>query len=123
MLNSIASAISLPATAATQLSASDALILLMTVETLLFAGLAVSVALAAPSEHGGPPIVRGPRLAWSITVAIALVSFGAAMAWLDLFSGSGNWPVGFRAWAIAVALASGILMPPALGAWISAGIE
>lgn len=112
----------LPASVQATLSASDALILLVTVETLLFAGLAVGVALAAPSEHGGPPIVRGSRLAWSITAAITLASIGAAMAWLDIFSGVGQWPDGFRAWAIAVAVGVGIGVPPLLGAWISWGV-
>jgi hypothetical protein len=105
------------------LSASEALILLMTVETLLFAGLAVSLALAAPSEHGGNPIVRGPKLAWSISGAILIVSIGAAMAWLDIFTGKQHWPVGFRAWAIAIAVAAGIIVPSVLSGWISKGIE
>jgi hypothetical protein len=105
-----------------QISVSDALVLLMTVEALLFAGLAVSVTLAGPSELGGPPAVRGAKLAWTIAIAIALISFGAAMAWLDLYVGHGQWPDGFRARAIAVAIAVGIVSPSVLGAWIAYGV-
>jgi hypothetical protein len=105
-----------------EISVSDALILLVTIEALLFAGLAVSVTLAGPSELGGPPAVRGAKLAWTIAVAIALISFGAAMAWLDLYVGHGQWPNGFRAEAIAVAIAVGIASPTALGTWIAYGV-
>jgi len=106
----------------TEISVSDALILLLTVEALLFAGLAVSVTLAGPSELGGPPAVRGAKLAWTITAVIALISFGSAMAWLDLYTGHGQWPDSFRAQAIAVAIAVGIVSPSALGAWIAYGV-
>lgn len=106
----------------TEISVSDALILLLTVEALLFAGLAVSVTLAGPSDLGGPPAVRGAKLAWTITVVIALISFGAAMAWLDLYTGHSQWPGGFRARAIAVAIAVGIVSPSVLGAWIAYGV-
>jgi hypothetical protein len=110
------------AVAPAEISVTDALILLLTVEALLFAGLAVSVTLAGPSEFGGPPAVRGARLAWTITAVIALLSFGAAMAWLDLYVGHARWPGGFRAQAIAIAIAIGIVSPPVLGAWIAYGV-
>jgi hypothetical protein len=110
------------AAAPTEISVTDALILLLTVEALLFAGLAVSVTLAGPSQLGGPPAVRGAKLAWTITCVIALLSFGAAMAWLDLYVGHSRWPSGFRAEAIAVAIAIGVASPPALGAWIAYGV-
>lgn len=111
------------ASAPPALSTTDALTLLLTVETLLLAALAVSVALAAPSEHGGPPAVRGPRLARSITAVIVLVAVGATSAWLDLYTGSGHSPDGVRAWTIAIGLAAGVVASPILSIWITRGVE
>jgi hypothetical protein len=110
------------ATQNSTLSPSDALILLVTVESLLFAALAVSVTLAGPSEMGGPPFVRGSKLAWSITAVLAIVSLGALMCWLELYAGSG-WPCGFRAAISALAILVGIGAQPLLAALIARGID
>ena len=97
------------------LSPTDALILLVTVESLLFAALAVSVALAAP-------FVRGPWLAWTITVVLAVISLGALMCWLELYAGS-SWPCGFRAALTAIAILVGIAAQPLIAALIARGIR
>lgn len=104
------------------LSPNDALILLVTVESLLFAALAVSVTLAGPSELGGPPFVRGPKFAWSITGVLATVSIGALMSWLELYAGS-HWPCEFRATVTALAILIGIAAQPLLAALIARGID
>jgi hypothetical protein len=103
------------------LTSSDALLGLITVEGLLFAALAVGVGLAGESKAGERKIVRGPKLAWAITAAILLVSFGAAMAWLELFANGGL--SGFRDVSVAAALGIGIAAQPCLAAWISAGVK
>jgi hypothetical protein len=109
------------ATTKPTLTASDALILLATVESLLFAALAVSVTLAGRAETGGEPFVRGPRLAWSITAVIGVVSLGAFTSWLELFAGSG-WPCGFRGAITALAILVGIGAQPLLAALIARGV-
>lgn len=103
------------------LSSSDALLGLITVEGLLFAALAVGVALAGEAKTGERKIVRGPKLAWAITAVIVVVSFGAAMAWLELFADGGLRC--FRDASVAIALALGIAAQPCLAAWISAGVK
>jgi hypothetical protein len=104
------------------LDPSDALILLMTVESLLFAALAVAVTLAGPSELGGPPFVRGAKLAWSITGVLTVISLGALMCWLELYGGS-NWPCGFRATLTALAILVGIAAQPLIATLIARGID
>jgi hypothetical protein len=104
------------------LGPTDALILLVTVESLLFAALAVSVTLAGPSELGGPPFVRGSKLAWSITGVLTIVSIGALMCWLELYAGS-RWPCGFRAALTALAILIGVVAQPLLAALIARGID
>ncbi len=104
-----------------QLSNSDALIALVTVEGLLFAALAVSVTLAGETKTGRPKIVRGAKLAWAIAGTIFLISFGAMMAWLELFAS--HCPSGFRANAIAAMIAVGIVVQPGLAGWIASGVR
>ncbi|HEV7400827.1 MAG TPA: hypothetical protein VGN84_11235 [Solirubrobacterales bacterium] len=104
-----------------ELSSPDALVALITVEGLLFTALAVSVTLAGETKTGRPKIVRGPKLAWSITGTIILVSFGAIMAWLELFAD--HCPSGFRSNAIAAAIMVGIIVQPVLAGWISSGVK
>jgi hypothetical protein len=112
----------IPAAASTEaLSNSDALLGLITTESLLFAALAVSVALAGEFKTGQRKLVRGPKLAWAITATIVAVSFGAMMALLELFAS--HCPHGFRDSAIAVTFAIGIVMQPVLAGWIASGIK
>lgn len=106
---------------ATELSNSDALIALITVEGLLFAALAVSVTLAGETKTGRPKIVRGSKLAWGIAGTIFVVSFGAMMAWLEVFAG--HCPSGFRGNVIATAIAVGIVVQPVLAGWIASGVR
>lgn len=106
---------------AERLSSSDALLGLITVEGLLFASLAVSVSLAGEFKTGKPKLVRGPKLAWAITATIAVVSFGALMAWLELFLD--ECPHGFRDLAISITFAVGIVIQPALAGWIASGVK
>lgn len=103
------------------LSNSDALLGLITIESLLFAALAVSVALAGEFKAGQRKIVRGPKLAWAITATISAVSFGAMMAWLELFLEP--CPDGFRDTAVAAMFAVGIVVQPILAGWISSGVK
>jgi hypothetical protein len=109
------------ASPADTISNSDALLGLITIESLLFAAFAVSVALAGEFKTGQRKIVRGPKLAWAITATIAAISFGAMMAWLELFVDP--CPHGFRGIAIAVTFAAGILAQPILAGWISLGVK
>lgn len=104
-----------------ELSNADALVALITVEGLLFAALAVSVTLAGETKTGRPKIVRGSKLAWGITGAILIVSFGAMMAWLEVFTA--QCPSGFRGHAIAAAIAIGIVVQPVLAGWIASGVR
>lgn len=109
------------ATATDSLSDSDALLGLITIEGLLFAALAVSVSLAGEFKTGKPKIVRGPKLAWAISATIAVVSFGAMMAWAELFLEP--CPDGFRDFTVSITFAAGIIVQPFLAGWISSGVK
>lgn len=67
------------------LASADALPLLLTTESLLFAAFGVSVALTTPVEGGRPPIVASGKLAALIAVVIWAVAIGAASAWTSVY--------------------------------------
>lgn len=97
------------------LSASDALPLLLTTESLLFAALGVSVALTAPAPGGRAPFVATGRLAGCIAFTLTLVAVGGAAAWLTVFTSPDAH--GWGPWLRAGGIAAGIVLQP-LFAWL-----
>jgi hypothetical protein len=106
--------------AAQVLAAPDALTLLLTVESLLIAALAVAISLTGPKPAGGKPFVVKGGLVLLIAFAITIVAAGAAAAWFALYVDVG--PSGVEQWVEAVSLAVGIVAGAAFawGLWIGA---
>ena len=100
---------------------TDGLTILLTSETLVFAALAVVVTFALPSN-------RIPRLplsvAWMgvlVVLFVALIAFGALMAWWSTFID--HWPAHFQGRAVAVVLAAAIVGQPLFAFLLACGLR
>lgn len=99
------------------LASADALPLLLTTESLLFAAFGVSVALTTPVEGGRSPIVASGKLAALIAMIIWVVAFGAASAWIGVYIDP--TPCGFSTVVQALCLAGGIISQPVIATVIA----
>lgn len=99
------------------LASADALPLLLTTESLLFAAFGVSVALTTPIEGGRPPIVASGKLAALITLVIWIIGLGATSAWLGVYTDPA--PCGFSKVIQGLCLAGGIISQPVIATVIA----
>jgi hypothetical protein len=103
-------------------TATQALTLLLTTESLLFAAFNVGVALTTPVA-GGRNLTR--KAAWllavSVSLALACVATGAFMAWWQVFVD--HWPHSFFGRAEAAVALIGILVQPVVSLAASYGIK
>jgi hypothetical protein len=99
------------------LGASDALTLLLTVESLLITALAVAVSLTGSHSEGSAPFVVRGGLAAVIAASVTIVAVGAAAAWIVVYIDP--TPVGVAQWAEAIGIGVGVLAEPvfAWGLW------
>ncbi|HEV7564609.1 MAG TPA: hypothetical protein VGO31_01460 [Microbacteriaceae bacterium] len=89
-------------------SAAQALTLLLTTESLLFAALNVSVALATPVVGGRNIRPRSIfHLAAAVALALGVVAAAAGLAWWQIFASP--WPDSWFMRGEAVGIAVGIL--------------
>jgi len=95
----------------------DALVALLTLETLAFAALAVAVSFSIPTNRVPDLVVKLPTFGFLAAGFVTLVAFGACVAWMGLFHQ--DWPHGFYNGVITVVLAVAILAQPVF-AWIVA---
>jgi hypothetical protein len=103
------------------LSSEDALPVLLSTESLLFAAFGVSVALTAPVPGGRPPIVASGWLATLIAAVIWIVAIGAASAWISVYTSPP--PCGFARVMEGICLAAGISLQPVLASVIAWNIR
>lgn len=100
---------------------TDALVALLTVETLAFSALVVAVSFSIPSN-------RIPNLPVKLTTFgilgagfVTVVAVGAGTSWLGLFHK--DWPDGFYNAVISSALALAIVGQPVFAWMIAAGLR
>jgi hypothetical protein len=122
-LIAIAAAKALPSTSVPDANAAptSALGTLLTTESLLFAALSVSVALAADTEWGRRLPTSPFVFACSVVALLTLVACGAGAAWSSDYVSPG--PDGLAQWAQAVALAAGIVGQPIFALWVALGLR
>lgn len=87
---------------------------LLTVESLLFAGVAAATSLSSGTALAVSPQSAARRLALSVTVVLTTVAVGAGFAWSRLFVGA--WPSRLDEQIPAICLAVGIAAQPVI-AW------
>ncbi len=95
----------------------DALVALLTVETLAFAALAVAVSFSIPTNRVPNLLVSLSTIGLLAAGFVTLVAFGGCVAWMGLFHK--HWPHGFYNGVVSGVLAISILAQPAF-AWIVA---
>jgi len=93
---------------------SNALTTLLTVESLLFAGVAAATSLSSTTTLAVSPQWIARALALGVTVVLTTVAIGAAFAWSRLFLGS--WPSRLDEQLPVICLAVGIAAQPIV-AW------
>ena len=103
------------------LSTADALMTLLTVESLLFTALSVGVALAGATEFGRNLPTSATFYAGSIAFVITLLAVGAGAAWLGAYADS--WPSDGREVVAALAIAVGIVAEVVFAWWIVRAIK
>jgi len=102
-------------------SYGDALAALLTVESLVFAVLAVAVTFLAPGNRVPDLLMSPARIGYLGAAFVSVVAFGAAMAWWSVFVTS--WPHGFRGGAVAIVIAIAIVGQPMLSWLIAPGLQ
>jgi hypothetical protein len=88
---------------------------LLTTESLLFAGLSATVALATPTDRGRALPTGGFPFGLFITAVITLASTGAGSVWWHLFSG--GFPGNLSTALATSALATVIIAEPICALW------
>jgi hypothetical protein len=104
-----------------QLSAGDALVVLLTVATLLVAVFAVGAAFSETTEFGRPLPTSVGTFGTLVAVAITAVGIGAGAAWWDAYINGGIRSV-YQA-VEAVAIMVGLVSEIAFAWWIAAGLR
>jgi hypothetical protein len=93
---------------------SDALLASLTVETLLFAVLTVSLTLVGAGDRYVPKFIVKGHLTLAVALAITAVALAAGASWWEIFQSS-SWPDGLRPMLEEWGLAVGVIVQPALG--------
>ena len=101
----------------TDFSDANALSSLLTVESLLFAALALTGSLSAPSAGVRNLALKPKTLGYIVAGFISAVAFGALMAWTKIFLEPGSCD--FRRNVIAFVLLIAIVGQPVLS-WVLA---
>lgn len=110
-----------PSDASPAIPAGDLVAAFLTAEGLLFAALALVVALRGlPEGTYLPKFIRSGGLSGAISLVIGLVAVGAGTAWYDIY-GAGFPASGFPLLAQSVALAVAISAPPLMACAIWRG--
>jgi hypothetical protein len=103
------------ATVAAAFQPTTALTILLTVESLLFAGLAAAVSLSSTTTLPVSPHAAARALALGIAAVLTAVAVGAGFAWSRLFVHA--WPSRLDEQVPVICLAVGIAAQPIV-AWI-----
>ena len=96
------------------LSQPDALVVLVTIETLLFAALSIILTLNDVKDRVPDLPLRAHELGYCAVALIGIVGLGAVTAWAALFGS--RWPGGFTRGAEGLAILVGIVVQP-VAAW------
>jgi hypothetical protein len=103
------------------LSPADALVVLLTVETLLFAAFAVGAAFSETTEFGRSLPTSAETFARLAAAAITLVGIGGVAAWVDAYVHRGIHSAYDAIEAAAVLI--GILSEMGLAWWTAAALK
>jgi hypothetical protein len=103
------------------LSAGDALTILLTTETLLFAALALAADLSSPAGGVRSWIIPPRILAFVAIIAHLVVATGAGFAWAQIYIP--NFPTHLPDQVIAASLIAAIGIQPFLTLFLGVGLR
>jgi hypothetical protein len=92
------------------LAPANALSTLLTVESLLFAGMAASASLGATASYAVSPRAAAAKLALAVTCVLTTIAIGACFAWARVFLVA--WPSRIDEQVPAICLRIGIVAQP-----------
>lgn len=99
----------------------EALAILLTAESLIFAVLSAVIAFAQPGNRVPDLPASAFTLGVAAVVLLAFVAFGALMAWVGIYAD--NWPCSFRGNAIAIAIVIAVVSQPIFATVITRGLR
>jgi hypothetical protein len=102
------------------LESKDALVSMLTVETLLFAAFAVAAAFMPKTRAGWDLMCSAGVFAWLVAAAIVVTAIGAAAAWADVYLRCG---LSTAQYVAAAALAVGIVAVAAMSVWVAEAVR
>ncbi len=102
------------------LESKDALVAMLTVETLLFAAFAVAAAFMPKTRAGWDLLCSAGLFAWLVASAIIVTAIGATAAWADVYVRCGLTTPQYVA---AVALAIGIVAVAGMSVWVAEAVR
>jgi hypothetical protein len=108
--------------ALTGLPHAQALTILLTVESLIFAALGISVAVTAAVPGGRSPYLAQGKLARRIALTLTAVAVAAGTAWWQVFMRPVR-PDGFFAWAQALGVAIALVAEPYFAWRLAVGVK
>jgi hypothetical protein len=107
----------------TGLAPSDALVVLVTMETLGLAALSIGAVMAVPITGAGWGISRGTVavLAFCATAVLAVLGAAAGLAWSELYLHP--WPDDLTSRLVAIGILVGFAAQPFFGLVIALGVK
>lgn len=105
-----------------EFTATEALSILLTTESLLFAALSLTASLSAPGGRGARiPPRRGAILGGLAVLILALVALGASLAWFQIVQN--NAPTGVAQCIIVYCILIAIISQPILAFLLLRGLR
>ncbi|HEX6392972.1 MAG TPA: hypothetical protein VFZ97_05990 [Acidimicrobiales bacterium] len=99
---------------------TDALVALLTVESLVFAVLGIAIALVIPTDRNRDFFISKKWVLVVINGVLAVVAVGAVFAWAELFGP--DFPRQFAQRVVACVLILAITLQPAVAILLSSGV-
>jgi hypothetical protein len=99
----------------------EALVILLTAESLIFAVLSAIIAFAQPGKWVPDIPASAFKLGVAAVILLAVVALGASMSWIGVYLD--NWPCSVRQMVAAVAIAVAIIAQPTFAAIITRGLR
>lgn len=102
------------------LEGKDALVALLTVETLLFAAFAVAAAFMPRTRSGWDLLTSVGLFSWLVAGSILVTALGAAAAWADVYVRCG---IPVLDYVPGIALLLGIVAVAGMSIWVAEAVR
>lgn len=104
-----------------QISDAEALTILLTAESLIFAVLSAAIAFAQPGRRVSALPTSAFTLGLAAVTLLSIVALGALLAWVGVYGN--HWPCSLRQDLIALTVATAIVGQPIFAGVIAKGLK